>query len=389
MQQFDLTRARSRQMLMLDLPVAIAVTLVLVFGNIEAARGQAEARELDALGYFLLAGSGLLLAVVRTWPLVALAGTIPAHIVYIALGYPEGVEWAAALIAIGGTAAAGYHRIAFGVGFSLMAWLLFVRLSGGADSIFSPETLLAIIGICSALFAGEWVRARRDYIASTVQRAELAELTKEEEARHRVSEERLRIAREMHDVLAHSLASINVQAGVTLHVLHKHPAQAEEALRSIKAASAEALRELRTTLGTLREGDRNPCRLSEIDALTEPARRAGLNVAVRTDGNPYTLPPEVDLAGYRILQESVTNAIRYAGPANLTIAIDYGPDRLLIAVEDDGRGPRTDPDSHGTGNGISGMRERAQALGGTLEAGPGPMGGFLVKAAIPINGAAQ
>jgi signal transduction histidine kinase len=387
MRSFVPHRPDRRQWLLVDLPVACAIAAALVFGNIEAAKGQLEARSLDWFGYGLLAGSGLVIALVRTFPPVAMAVTVPAHILYIALGYPEGAEWAAALIAIGGVTAAGYRRLAYGVGLGLMLWMIGQRMAGGGDSLFSAETLLAIIGISSALFAGEWVRTRRDYVESTIQRAELAERTKEEEARYRVNEERLRIAREMHDVLAHSLASINVQAGVTLHVLKKHPSQAEEALTSIKAASAEALRELRSTLGALREGATPASKLADVDALIEPARSAGLSVAFRNNGDAYALPSDVDLAAYRILQESITNAIRYAGPATLTISLDYRPDRLLVCVEDDGRGPGPTPARDGTGSGITGMRERTYALGGTFDAGPGAGGGFAVRAMLPTNGA--
>jgi signal transduction histidine kinase len=247
------------------------------------------------------------------------------------------------------------------------------------------EVLLAMAGLSTALVAGEWIRARREYIVSTVERARLAELGREEEARRRVDEERLRIAREMHDVLAHSLASINVQAGVTLHVLHKHPAQAEDALKSIKAASAEALQELRTTVGSLRGVESNSDRLDRLDALIEPARNAGLRVRVHTLGRRYKLPAHLDLAAYRILQESITNSIRYAGPAQLTITLDYEPDHLRIRVEDDGVGLQQTAPSDGTGKGIAGMRERAAAVGGTVEAGPLPDRGFAVRAVIPVR----
>ncbi|HEV8374225.1 MAG TPA: sensor histidine kinase, partial [Actinomycetota bacterium] len=211
--------------------------------------------------------------------------------------------------------------------------------------------------------------------------------TKEEEARRRVDAERLRIAREVHDTVAHAIAVINVQAGVTAHVLDKRPEQARETLVTIEQTSARALGELRTTLGMLRDADdrRAPTPgLGQVEELVGMAREAGLDVKLEVASPARELPSATDQAAYRILQESITNAIRHAGPARVTVSLTYGPDDLELRVADDGRGPRDAGDRAARGQGIVGMRERAALLGGELTAGPRPGGGFQVRASLPL-----
>jgi signal transduction histidine kinase len=232
---------------------------------------------------------------------------------------------------------------------------------------------------------GESVRGRRVLAAEAEERAARAEQTKEEEARRRVDAERLRIAREVHDTVAHAIAVINVQAGVTAHVLDKRPEQARETLVTIEQTSARALGELRATLGMLRDAeDRRapPPGLGQVEELVGMAREAGLDVKLEVASPARELPSAVDQAAYRILQESITNVIRHAGPARVTVSLTYGLDELELRVADDGRGPL------GTGaeggRGIVGMRERAALLGGELTAGPRPGGGFQVRACLPL-----
>jgi signal transduction histidine kinase len=223
--------------------------------------------------------------------------------------------------------------------------------------------------------------------AEAVARAERAEQTKEEEARRRVDAERLRIAREVHDTVAHAIAVINVQAGVTAHVLDKRPEQARETLVTIEQTSARALGELRATLGMLRDVDdrRAPTPgLSQVDELVGMAREAGLDVKLEVASPPRELPSAVDQAAYRILQESITNAIRHAGPARVTVSLTFRPDELELRVADDGRGPRDAGHGADRGQGIVGMRERAALLGGELTAGARPGGGFQVQARLPL-----
>lgn len=216
----------------------------------------------------------------------------------------------------------------------------------------------------------------------------------EEEARLRATEERLRIARELHDVIGHNISMINVQSGAALHRLKKDPAQAEAALSAIKAGSRETLQELRATLDVLRRVDEDAPRapapgLARVDALVASAELAGLAVRIERTGGERALPAPVDLAAYRIMQESLTNAARHSGAEHVAIRIAYGDRDLTVAVEDDGRGSAARPARTGGGSGIAGMTERARALGGELVAGPRPEGGFAVRARLPYGTAGQ
>ncbi|WSF41402.1 histidine kinase [Streptomyces sp. NBC_01356] len=212
----------------------------------------------------------------------------------------------------------------------------------------------------------------------------------EEEARLRATEERLRIARELHDVIGHNISMINVQAAAALHRLKKDPAQAEEALGAIKAGSREALRELRATLGVLRRVDEEAPTapapgLARVDELVASAKLTGLTVRIERTGAERTLPAPADLAAYRIVQESLTNVAKHSGAGQVTIRIAYGEGELALSVEDDGRGAAARPAGAGGGSGIAGMTERARALGGELAAGPRPEGGFAVRAWLPYG----
>ncbi|WP_128377328.1 sensor histidine kinase [Streptomyces cavernae] len=212
----------------------------------------------------------------------------------------------------------------------------------------------------------------------------------EEEARLRATEERLRIARELHDVIGHNISMINVQAGAALHRLKRDPAQAEEALGAIKASSRETLRELRATLGVLRRVDEEAPTapapgLARADELVASAKLAGLEVRIERTGAERSLPAPVDLAAYRIVQESLTNAAKHSGAGQVTIRLAYGNGELTLTVEDDGRGSAARPAGAGGGSGIAGMSERARALGGELTAGPRSEGGFAVRARLPYG----
>jgi signal transduction histidine kinase len=220
------------------------------------------------------------------------------------------------------------------------------------------------------------------------QRRLAAERSQAEETRRRAGEERMRIARELHDVLAHNISLINVQAGVALHLMDEQPGQSRGALVAIKQASNDALGELRSVLDVLRQGDEAPPRtpasgLAHLDRLVAGAEATGLEVRTRVEGTPRPLPAGTDLAAYRIVQESLTNVTRHAGPASATVLIAYGEQELTVQVDDDGRGVAAD--GSGSGNGIRGMRERVAALGGELTTGPRPGGGFRVRARLPLD----
>jgi signal transduction histidine kinase len=202
--------------------------------------------------------------------------------------------------------------------------------------------------------------------------------------------ERLHLARELHDIVAYSFATINVQAGVGAHVADDNPEQAVAALRAIKVISGEALVELRAILGLMRTTARPEAPqhgVARLDALAATTTSAGLATRVVVSGPARSLPPAVDRAAYRIVQEALTNALRHAGPAAATVTLSYEPDRVVLEVLDNGRGPARSSVTiePGSGHGIEGMRERALALGGGLDAGPDPAGGFCVRASLPVG----
>ena len=244
--------------------------------------------------------------------------------------------------------------------------------------------------LVTVLVVGEIGRVRGERLAEVRK-------TRAEEERRRASEERLQIAQELHDVLAHNISLISVQAGVGLHLMDEQPDKAREALVAIKQASKDALGELRSVLDLLRGTDeaapRQPTAgLDQLARVVANAAATGLDVQVETAGAARALPPEVDLAALRIAQEALTNVARHADAAHARVRLRYEPDQLVVEVEDDGRGaPAAGSNDTGrpawperTGKGITGMRERAVALGGELDAGPGSAGGFRVVARLPL-----
>jgi signal transduction histidine kinase len=375
-----------------DALLALFVTLMQVQGTLTRP-DEAGARALTDfgnLGYVLLVVSGLVLIVRRRWPIAVFVTTAGASVVYYALDFPDGPGWLALFVALYTLTAYGDGRrslVIAGAGITVLAtfWLI-----AGAD--VEPREAIGWVffrigaSVMSAAL-GESVRSRRFIAAEAEERAERAERTREEEARSRVDAERLRIAREVHDTVAHAIAIINVQAGVTAHVLDKRPERAREALEVIEQTSSRALREMRAILGVLRGPDEGRVPhpdLSQLEDLTAQARDAGIEVEVEVESSsPTPLPSAVGSAAYRILQEAITNVIRHVGPTRVTVALDYGIDALQIRVTDQGH--RGVPGSAASsGRGIAGMRERCQLLGGDLTAGSLPDGGFEVRARLPL-----
>lgn len=336
---------------------------------------------LDGLAVALLAIGPLVLVFRRANRVVALAVTAGAAVVYLGLGYPPTgpVGLAVAVTIVSCVAAGLHHRALVVVATAAVVLVGWVLLSGREVPWEATGPVLAWL---TALFAGGalW-RVRRE-------RIEQARRAAEEERRRRAGEERLRIAQELHDVLGHHVSLINVQAGVALFLMDDDPEQARTALTEIKRASRDLLREMRSTLGVLRGVDEQAPRLptpglDRLDALLDEVRAAGLPVRRRTDGAPWPLPTGVDLAAYRIVQESLTNTRRHAGAATAVVTLRYTPDGLGLTVDDDGAGPAGETVD---GTGLTGMRERARSAGGTLEAGPGPERGFRVRAWLPAAG---
>jgi len=251
----------------------------------------------------------------------------------------------------------------------------------------SRQRFYAAGWLISAGVMGVAFRMWQLHLREVEQRAEVAERTRDETARRRAVEERLRIARELHDSLTHSISVIQVQAGVAVHLARKRGEDVPPALLAIQEAGADATRELRATLSVLRSQeqygseDGDGTGLSQLNSLVARARSAGLPVSVTVTGTQRPLPADVDQAAYRIVQEALTNVSRHAGQACASVHLHYAPDALTVEVSDDGTG--VSPVPAGPGLGLVGMRERVSALGGRLDAGPRESGGFQVRAELP------
>jgi signal transduction histidine kinase len=238
--------------------------------------------------------------------------------------------------------------------------------------------------LVSATFGAFAVVQWQAHLREVEKRAEQAERTRDEVARRRAVEERLRIARELHDSLTHSISVIKVQAGVATHLARKNGETPSDALLAIQEASSDAVRELRSTLDVLRrDEDLIGSGLDQLSALVERARSSGLPTNCTVLGDRRPLPPEVDQAAYRVVQESLTNVARHAGQATASVRITYDARTLTIRVDDDGAGSQRPPVP---GYGLVGMRERVTALGGRLRAEPGAARGFTVLVELPTNG---
>ncbi|TDC68506.1 sensor histidine kinase [Streptomyces hainanensis] len=356
-------------------PSSAAVLVIQLVGSGVAAHGQPDRAALDAVGLFLLGLGPLLLFARRALPRLAVLGAAAVTLAYLALGYPYGPVFLSVAVATGHAVIAGHRRVA--VGAMALLWVGLVLTAEGPVNWGAAAAMAA--WMVAVLAVSEVVRTRREQRA-----AERAERAAAE--RRRADEERLRIARELHDVLAHSISVINVQAGMGLALLDSDPEQARTALTTIRSASREALGEVRQVLDTLRApgaAPRTPAPgLDRLPDLAEQAAHAGLRVETSTEGPPVPLPPGADLAAFRIVQEALTNIVRHSGSRAARVRLRYAPELLELRVEDDG--PATGSGgAGGGGRGLLGMRERAAALGGTVTAGPVPGGGFRVVARLP------
>jgi signal transduction histidine kinase len=371
--------------LIADTVLAAGLAVFLTVGTWFAAQHQPARRPFDAGTIALVIIAAGALALRRRHPVAVLSLVFAVTLVYDLVGYANGPIWLALVVAYL-TAVVGGHRLAAAItavaGVGVFPWLDALLGNGPAPSPAGIAALAAWLLVL--LGAGEAVRVRRERAAETIR-------IREEEARRRASEERLRIARELHDALGHHLSLINVQSGVALHLNEELPEQACSSLSAIKQASKEALGELRSVLAILRQDGESAPRsptstLARLDELVSQADAAGLQVRTETEGEVRRLPFGVDLAAFRIVQEALTNVTRHAGRATATVRIAYGERDLTVEVDDDGRG-RPAPNGAGGGKGIVGMRERAAALGGELQAGPRPGGGFRVRARLPLDDA--
>jgi signal transduction histidine kinase len=400
--------------------LALFVLIIELIGAHVANYHQIVPRPLDRVGDLLITIGAAAMVVRLRWRVAAYVVSLTATVLYLVAGYPYGPVFFAVLVSIFGAVRTG-HRVGVWIS-TAIGYLVFVfagRIfhSVGGLHLRAPSigTSIAVAAwIIVALAIAESIRVRSARFAEMARTQAEQARARAEQNRRQESEERLRIARELHDVLGHHLSLINVQAGVGLHLMDEHPGQARAALEAIKEASAAALGEVRAVLGVLRTSDeaapRTPApTLVNLASLVDPADTVII-------GSPVSLPYEVDRAAYRIIQESLTNVRRHAGEgAHATVRLTYRPESLVVTVADDGVGVPDAPGHHtaaGTataaagsrsttttsdrngdvragapdsGNGIAGMRARALALGGTLSAGPGPSGGFIVTATLPIR----
>ena len=372
-----------------DLPWAVLLTAGVVVGTVLVPRSGVHVRPLDAYGFALLALPGLALTFRRRLPTSVAVFTVLCCIAYYRLRYPGIFAGAPALLAIYFCAASGRRARALTAAFGFTLGMLLVVSMPDWDSPSLETGFLWVTGwVVAIVVIGEVVRSRRAYLHEVEQRAAEAERTREEAALRRAGEERLWIAQELHDTLTHNISVINVQVGAATHLFERRPEQVGAALEAIKEASREAMNELRATLHDLRQGESDaemdePPGIARLPRLVERAAAAGAPATLETAGQERKLPEEVDRAVYRIVQESLTNVLRHARGASVTVRADYRPDRLVLSVENDGVGAETG--ARGSGMGLLGMRERAVAAGGSLEAGPRPEGGFRVCAELPTS----
>ena len=345
-----------------DVPVAVLVTAAQV--GLTYASARHHGLTISTGGHVLLVAGGLSLIWRRRFVVAVLAVTLVTTLWYTATTNPDGAIWCALVVGYAGSvwlpALAGPHK--------------------GPSLSFAVDLAL---GLLILLAAAEGVRFRHE-------RAEAQRNVKQEEARRLASEERVRIARDLHDVVAHNISVINVQAATALHLADRQPERAIEALSTIHGVSRQALVELRSILGVLRDVDddlpRDPApSLGNLDDLVATARSAGLQVRVAGDELGGSLTRAVDVAAYRIVQEALTNAARHAAGSTAVVRIASDDGHLVVEVEDDGGAKVQSLAASGSGHGIAGMTERAEALGGTLVAGGRPEGGFSVRARLPLD----
>ena len=405
-------RITPRQWLAIDVVASLLAMLVIAFG-LRVSHGPRFVMPTAGVAVASVAAS-LPVAVRRLWPLPVLAIVATAVAVLTAVGRaPLTSDLMLGMASY--MAATRLPRLRAVVALVAAEAAIFAGLLTAAATAHAQSVMLHSMLACAAMwFVGAGVRERRKYQAGLAEQEAQRQQAEAERGRHALAEERLRIARELHDVLAHSLSVVTVQAGVGRKVGAARPAEALRALRSVEEASRGALDELRRVLCLLRIDDepgetpavdvgtgvpaRSPALapapgLGDLDTLAAMVRTAGITVRVDLTGDATAVPPAAALTAYRIVQEALTNVVRHATGAEAVVRVGISPDGVRIRVTDSGRDPRAWPahlaDGDVTvrneigGHGIAGMRERAAIFSGTLEAGPLPGGGFQVAAFLP------
>jgi signal transduction histidine kinase len=340
---------------------------------------------LDPAGYLLIACITVPYYLRRRHPLEVFTVSALGLVVFTASGYYEGVLPIVVLVGIYAVGAwCPPRRIA--IGFGVMAVALLALWTLDVPGFNASELVANAAFFTVSLLFGWTMQSRRLRLVAAEERAEILEREQEEERRRAVADERLHIAQELHDVVAHSMSVIAVQAGVGMHVVDHDPAEAKRALENISTTSRSTLTELRRLLGVLRDDGSGAVYapapgLRDLTRLADEVTEAGVPVEVTIDAGHDEVPPGVDFTAYRIVQEALTNVLKHAGPSRASVVVSNTAGALHIDVVDDGRG--VNGRSSGSGHGLVGMRERVGVYGGTLDAGPAPGGGFRVSAVLP------
>lgn len=372
----------------LDLLLGIAVTLVIAISITADLGGK---HDPDAIAYLFACVFGLLMLVRRRFPVAVLVATMILLSLYYILEYPViglAVPLAAALYS-----AAEFGHLAAAILISLILLIIstYFRIQDGEAIAYllGYELISTVMLMAAAIALGDSTRARRALRLEQEQTARLIEQEHAYRAEQRVQAERVRMARDLHDTIGHSISVISLHADVAREAIGSDDEAARQALARIRSATSETMRELRNTVKILRshpgeEPERSPTSLANLSTLIDNASASGLTVDLQVNGTITALPATVDQAAYRIIQESLTNIIRHAHASHVTISLVVTEGDVRIRIRDNGRGI---PDAVTPGSGIAGMNERARLLGGTFSAQPHPAGGFEVNATLPLGDA--
>jgi signal transduction histidine kinase len=382
-------RSLDRRVLDATVAVLLLVVTVIPLATRSLVAGQ---RPSDIWAYLLAVALCVPFVFHRRFPVAAITVACCALVLY-AVGRYNAYPGLPIFVLVAGVSLHSTRRRALlaaglaAVALSVAVWLQPERVATASTWVAS------LLAVAVAWLWGENLRNRRARWAAMEERARRLEAEREERDRQAVTDERLRIARELHDVVAHSMSVIAVQSGVANHVIDSRPAQARQALATIEATSRSALVELRRLLGVLRQGDDpvaslepNPG-MAEIGRLADQIRSAGVEVELKVEGEPGDLPPGVDLSAFRIAQEGLTNVLKHGGGV-ARVLVRYSPGAVAVEIADDGRAGTDGAPAEGTGHGLIGMRERVAVFGGQLTAGPVPGGGYQMSARLPYAAAA-
>ncbi len=347
-------------------------------------------RDPDGWSLILILLMSMPIAFRRVAPDVVMATTGIATVLYYGLGYPDTPAALGTLVALYSVAAHGNRKIAIQALIGTAIGMSFSILVSDPGDLTLQILISNYIIYGTDWVIGDNVRTRRAYTHELEERAARLESERETRSQEAVIEERRRIAREMHDVVAHNVSVMVVQAGAARRVMDARPEQARDALSSIETTGRQALTEMRRLTGVLRRDDETDPTpqpgLGYLEKLVEQTREAGLPVELTVEGRPYELPQGADLSAFRILQEALTNSLKHAGPSSAAVCIRYCPGRLELRVTDDGRGAAGRlSNGHVGGHGLVGMRERVAMFGGELKTGPRSGGGYEVTATLPLD----